>query len=39
MNENLFELFRRHFPTDLGRTFLERPDGSVLSAPAAWRRC
>ena len=32
MNENLFEIFRRDFPTDLGRVFLERPDGSVLSA-------
>ena len=31
MNENLFEIFRRSFPADLGRTFLERPDGSVLS--------
>ena len=31
MNENLFEIFRRSFPTDLGRIFLERPDGSVLS--------
>ena len=31
MNENLFEIFRRSFPVDLGRTFLERPDGSVLS--------
>ena len=31
MNENLFETFRRGFPADLGRVFLERPDGSVLS--------
>ena len=31
MNENLFEIFRRSFPADLGRVFLERPDGSVLS--------
>lgn len=31
MNENLFEIFRRGFPADLGRVFLERPDGSVLS--------
>jgi malonyl-CoA/methylmalonyl-CoA synthetase len=31
MNENLFEIFRRSFPTDLSRVFLERPDGSVLS--------
>ena len=31
MNENLFEIFRRSFPADLGRTFLERPDGSALS--------
>ncbi len=31
MNENLFELFRRHFPADLDRTFIERPDGSTLS--------
>src|SRR5829696_567622 len=31
MNENLFEIFRRSFPTDLGRVFLERPDGSVVS--------
>ena len=31
MNENLFEIFRRGFPADLGRGFLERPDGSVLS--------
>ncbi len=31
MNENLFETFRRSFPVDLGRTFLERPDGSLLS--------
>ncbi len=31
MNENLFEIFRRHFPADLSRTFLEQPDGSVLS--------
>ena len=31
MNENLFEMFRRGFPADLGRTFLERPDGSRLS--------
>ena len=31
MNENLFEIFRRSFPADLGRIFLERPDGSVLS--------
>jgi malonyl-CoA/methylmalonyl-CoA synthetase len=31
MNENLFEIFRRSFPTDLGRVFLERPDGSMLS--------
>jgi malonyl-CoA/methylmalonyl-CoA synthetase len=31
MNENLFEIFRRSFLTDLGRVFLERPDGSVLS--------
>ena len=31
MNENLFEIFRQSFPSDLGRTFLERPDGSRLS--------
>ncbi len=31
MNENLFEIFRRSFPADTGRVFLERPDGSVLS--------
>ena len=31
MNENLFESFRRSFPADLGRVFLERPDGSTLS--------
>jgi malonyl-CoA/methylmalonyl-CoA synthetase len=31
MNENLFEIFRRSFPADLGRTFIERPDGSILS--------
>ncbi len=31
MNENLFETFRCSFPVDLSRTFLERPDGSVLS--------
>ena len=31
MNENLFEIFRHSFPTDLGRVFLERPDGSVVS--------
>jgi malonyl-CoA/methylmalonyl-CoA synthetase len=30
MSENLFEIFRRSFPTDLGRVFLERPDGSVV---------
>jgi malonyl-CoA/methylmalonyl-CoA synthetase len=31
MNENLFEIFRRQFPSDLGRIFLERPDGNTLS--------
>ncbi|MFL5335794.1 MAG: malonate--CoA ligase [Geminicoccaceae bacterium] len=31
MNENLFEIFRRSFPADRGRTFIERPNGSVLS--------
>ena len=31
MNENLFELFRRSFPNDPGRVFLERPDGSTVS--------
>src|SRR5829696_3531378 len=31
MNENLFEIFRRAFPADLGRVFLERRDGSVVS--------
>lgn len=31
MSENLFAIFRRCFPTDLGRTFLERPDGGGLS--------
>ncbi len=31
MNENLFEIFRRGFPSDLDRVFLERPDGSTLS--------
>jgi malonyl-CoA/methylmalonyl-CoA synthetase len=31
MNENLFEIFRRGFPADRGRIFIERPDGSVLS--------
>ena len=31
MTENLFEIFRRSFPADLGRIFLERPDGSTLS--------
>ena len=31
MNENLFEIFRQSFPADLSRTFLERPDGSLLS--------
>ena len=31
MNENLFEIFRQSFPSDLGRIFLERPDGSRLS--------
>ena len=46
MNENLFEIFRRSFPADLGRTFLERPDGSrsqlrrrASSCRAGWRRC
>ena len=31
MNENLFEIFRRSFPGDRDRIFIERPDGSVLS--------
>ncbi|MGE3292212.1 MAG: malonyl-CoA synthase [Geminicoccaceae bacterium] len=31
MNENLFETFRRGFPSDYGRVFLERPDGSMVS--------
>ena len=31
MNENLFELFKRSFPSDPGRVFLERPDGSTVS--------
>ena len=31
MNENLFEIFRRGFPSDLDRVFLERPDGSTVS--------
>lgn len=31
MDENLFATFRRCFPADLGRTFLERPDGSTLT--------
>jgi malonyl-CoA/methylmalonyl-CoA synthetase len=30
MNENLFETFRRSFPADPGRPFIERPDGSVI---------
>jgi malonyl-CoA/methylmalonyl-CoA synthetase len=31
MGENLFAAFRRHFPADHGRVFLERPDGTTLS--------
>jgi malonyl-CoA/methylmalonyl-CoA synthetase len=31
MNANLFEIFRRSFPADLDRAFLERPDGSRLN--------
>ena len=31
MTGNLFAAIRRALPVDLGRTFLERPDGSVLS--------
>ena len=31
MNENLFELFKRSFPSAPGRVFLERPDGSTVS--------
>jgi malonyl-CoA/methylmalonyl-CoA synthetase len=31
MSENLFTIFRRSFPADLGRPFIERPDGGVLS--------
>ena len=31
MTGNLFAAIRRALPADLGRTFLERPDGSALS--------
>jgi len=31
VSENLFTLFTAHFPHDLSRVFLERPDGSVLT--------
>ena len=31
MDENLFEAFRRSFPADPGRAFIERPDGSAIS--------
>jgi malonyl-CoA/methylmalonyl-CoA synthetase len=31
MGENLFATFRRRFPADHGRVFLERPDGTALS--------
>ncbi|MBI3445820.1 MAG: malonyl-CoA synthase [Magnetospirillum sp.] len=31
MTDNLFELFRRHFPADRTRPFIEVPGGAVLS--------
>ncbi len=31
MNGSLFQTFRRNFPADPGRTFLEKPDGGRLS--------
>jgi len=31
MNENLFEIFRRSFPSNLGRTFIDRPDAGTFS--------
>jgi malonyl-CoA/methylmalonyl-CoA synthetase len=31
VSDNLFAIFRSRFPADLGRVFLERPDGSRLS--------
>jgi malonyl-CoA/methylmalonyl-CoA synthetase len=30
MNESLFDSFRRSFPADPGRIFIERPDGTTL---------
>ena len=31
MSENLFATFRSRFPADLSKTFLERPDGSIVT--------